>query len=102
MSPRTGCPLALVAALGCHSPLAATTAGEATDATTGAASSSGSVTGDMTEGTWAIGLELGVDRGALFGVWGPAPDEVYAVGGTATEWQLAPPRSAELSYRIKY
>lgn len=77
MSPRTGCPLALAAALGCHSPLAATSAGEATTA----ASSSGSVTGDMAEGTWAIGHELGVDRGALFGVWGPAPDEVYAVGG---------------------
>ena len=29
-------------------------------------------------------------------------DEVYAVGGNATEWQLAPPRSAELSYRVKY
>lgn len=29
-------------------------------------------------------------------------DEVYATGGNATEWQLAAPRSAELSYRIKY
>jgi iron complex outermembrane receptor protein len=29
-------------------------------------------------------------------------DEVYAVSGSNTEWQLAPPRSAELSYRIKY
>lgn len=35
----------------------------------------------MSEGAWSIGLELGVDRGALFSVWGPAPDEVYAVGG---------------------
>ena len=29
-------------------------------------------------------------------------DEVYAYGGNTTTWQLAPPRSAELSYRIKY
>ncbi len=29
-------------------------------------------------------------------------DEMYATGGSSTEWQLAPPRSAELSYRIKY
>lgn len=29
-------------------------------------------------------------------------DEVYTTGGSTTEWQLAPPRSAELSYRIKY
>lgn len=28
-----------------------------------------------------MGLELGTDRGALYSVWGPAPDEVYAVGG---------------------
>lgn len=41
----------------------------------------GAVTEDMPGTTWSIGLELGVDRGALFSVWGPAPDEVYAVGG---------------------
>ncbi|WP_072394816.1 TonB-dependent receptor [Hyphomicrobium sp. CS1GBMeth3] len=29
-------------------------------------------------------------------------DEVYATGGSSTKWQLAPPRSAEISYRIKY
>jgi iron complex outermembrane recepter protein len=29
-------------------------------------------------------------------------DEKYATGGGAYEWQLAPPRTAELSYRIKY
>jgi iron complex outermembrane receptor protein len=29
-------------------------------------------------------------------------DEMYALSGGSTEWQLAPPRSAELSYRIKY
>lgn len=29
-------------------------------------------------------------------------DEKYATGGGSNEWQLAPPRSAELSYCIKY
>ncbi len=29
-------------------------------------------------------------------------DETYALSGGTTEWQLAPPRSAEISYRIKY
>lgn len=29
-------------------------------------------------------------------------DEKYATGGGSYEWQIAPPRSAELSYRIKY
>jgi iron complex outermembrane receptor protein len=29
-------------------------------------------------------------------------DEKYATGGGSNEWQLAPPRSAEVSYRIKY
>lgn len=29
-------------------------------------------------------------------------DEVYATGSSSTAWQLAPPRSAELSYRIKF
>lgn len=35
----------------------------------------------MTDETWSIGLEVGVEKGALFSVWGPAPDEVYVVGG---------------------
>ncbi len=29
-------------------------------------------------------------------------DEKYATGGGSYEWQLAPPRTAEISYRIKY
>lgn len=29
-------------------------------------------------------------------------DEKYATGGSTNEWQLAPPRTAELAYRIKY
>lgn len=29
-------------------------------------------------------------------------DETYATGGGTSKWQLAPPRSAELAYRIKY
>lgn len=35
----------------------------------------------MSEGSWTIDLELGVEGGALFSVWGPGPAEVYAVGG---------------------
>ena len=53
--------------------------------TTGAASTGPTDTGagstGMSEGAWSIGLELGTDKGALYSVWGPAPDEVYAVGG---------------------
>ncbi|WAS91672.1 hypothetical protein [Nannocystis punicea] len=30
---------------------------------------------------WSVALELGVDKGALFSVWGPQPDDVIAVGG---------------------
>lgn len=56
---------------------ATTGADDTTAATTGAEASS---TG-MSEGAWSIGLELGADKGALYSVWGPAPDEVYAVGG---------------------
>lgn len=35
----------------------------------------------MSEGSWTIELELGVESGALFSVWGPDPSEVYVVGG---------------------
>ncbi|PCC68949.1 Uncharacterized protein SAMN02745121_05718 [Nannocystis exedens] len=30
---------------------------------------------------WTVALEPGVDKGALFSVWGPQPDDVIAVGG---------------------
>jgi iron complex outermembrane recepter protein len=50
-----------------------------------------------------LGLDYDVTKNSEIALWVfNAFDEVYAVGGTATEWQLAAPRSAELSYRIKY
>ncbi len=50
-----------------------------------------------------LGLDYDVTKNSEIALWiFNAFDEVYAVGGSATEWQLAPPRSAELSYRIKY
>lgn len=50
-----------------------------------------------------LGLDYDVTDNSQIALWVfNAFDEVYAVGGNATEWQVAPPRSAELSYRIKY
>ena len=50
--------------------------------TTTSATSTGEPTGTTgAAATWEIGLQLGTDRGALLSVWGPAADEVYAVGG---------------------
>ena len=50
-----------------------------------------------------LGVDYDVSQNSEIALWVfNAFDEVYAVGGNATEWQLAPPRSAELSYRIKY
>lgn len=50
-----------------------------------------------------LGLDYDVTKNSEISFWlFNAFDEVYATGGNATEWQLAPPRSAELSYRIKY
>jgi iron complex outermembrane receptor protein len=50
-----------------------------------------------------LGLDYDVTKNSEISFWlFNAFDEVYATGGSATEWQLAPPRSAELSYRIKY
>jgi len=50
-----------------------------------------------------LGVDYDVTENSEIALWVfNAFDEVYAVGGNATEWQLAPPRSAELSYRIKY
>ncbi|MBC7832509.1 MAG: TonB-dependent siderophore receptor [Hyphomicrobium sp.] len=50
-----------------------------------------------------LGVDYDVTKNSEIALWVfNAFDEVYAVGGNATEWQLAPPRSAELSYRIKY
>ena len=50
-----------------------------------------------------LGLDYEITEKSEVSVWlFNAFDEVYATGGNATEWQLAAPRSAELSYRIKY
>jgi iron complex outermembrane receptor protein len=50
-----------------------------------------------------LGLDYHVDDKSTITLRGfNVFDEVYAVSGSDTEWQLAPPRSAELSYRIKY
>ena len=56
-----------------------TTTTGATDSETAPTTGTASTTGDAS--AWEIGLQLGGERGALLSVWGPAPDEVYAVGG---------------------
>lgn len=78
--------LAAVALSACAgAPTDTTSATEATSR--GPASSTATPTSSEPTGTtgadasWQIGLQLDVDRGALLSVWGPAPDEVYAVGG---------------------
>lgn len=58
----------------------ATTTGSGTSATAPTESTTEPTTGEPAAG-WSIGLELGVDKGALFSVWGPQPDDVIAVGG---------------------
>jgi len=61
-----------------------TTPRTTTDTPTSSSTSiSTSTTTDTTGGepTWTLALMLGADKGALLSVWGPAPDDVYAVGG---------------------
>jgi hypothetical protein len=65
---------------------AASTTGVTTSATTleptSGAASSGEPTGTTgAAATWDIALQLGTDKGALLSVWGPAADDIYAVGG---------------------
>ncbi|MCY1059666.1 hypothetical protein [Nannocystis sp. SCPEA4] len=82
------CPLALLLAA---CPPAAegdtTTTSSASDATTTStgATTTTEPTTEPTTGAppagWSVALELGVDKGALFSVWGPQPDDVIAVGG---------------------
>ena len=78
----------MIVTAGCPGdPADATDGGASSSATTGTTGDTGgateptSGTTEMSEGAWSIGQELGVDKGALYSVWGPAPDEVYAVGG---------------------
>ena len=50
-----------------------------------------------------LGLDYHVDDRSTITLRGfNVFDEVYATSGNNNEWQLAPPRSGELSYRIKY
>lgn len=58
------------------------------DATTVGASSGGEAPTTGAAPGWEVARKLDVDRGALLSVWGPAPDDVWAVGGqqgSATE-----------------
>lgn len=73
------CFIVLLALAACPAPPAADTD---TAGTTTGAPDTGPTTG-ATGGpaAWELGLQLGVEKGALLSVWGPAPDEVYAVGG---------------------
>lgn len=84
--------VAVVAACGGEGPASTTTV---TEATTTAATTTGEGTGESattsetngTSGTtgaaegWQTVLKVGPEHGAFLSVWGPAPDEVYAVGG---------------------
>lgn len=81
--------LGLSVAIGC-SPGGAGDTGTSGGGTSGGSSGAAPTSGESStsaEGTtgampaWEIGLQLGSDRGALLSVWGPAPDDVYAVGG---------------------
>ncbi|MBL8969979.1 MAG: hypothetical protein JNK56_05330 [Myxococcales bacterium] len=86
--------LILSAVVGCSAPASETEGtstssggGESTSTgTTAVAPTTGGSSG-ASEGTtgaapaWEVALQLGDDRGALLSVWGPAPDDVYAVGG---------------------
>lgn len=52
----------------------------ATSASSGEPGTTQATTGEPAAG-WSVALELGADKGALFSVWGPRPDDVIAVGG---------------------
>lgn len=89
--------LAALALAACNAPSADAT--DTTDAattsgapTTSSTSSTSTATSTATTGDpagWSVALQLGVDRGALLSVWGPAPDDVWAVGG-----QFTPPTAS--------
>ncbi len=50
-----------------------------------------------------LGLDYHVDERSMVSLRGyNVFDEVYAFGGDDTTWQLAPPRSGEIVYRVKY
>lgn len=75
----------------CGAAPAETDSGAATSGTTGEATSgttdgtgAAPTSGEEPAAAWSVTRELGVDEGALFSVWGPAPDDVLAVGGQGT------------------
>ena len=93
--------LAAVALSACAgAPTDTTSATEATSngpASSTATPTSGEPTGTTgADASWQIGLQLDVDRGALLSVWGPAPDEVYAVGGQL----VSPSESSGVLFRF--
>jgi len=50
-----------------------------------------------------LGLDYHVDERSMISLRGyNVFDEVYAYSGNDTRWQLAPPRSGEIVYRVKY
>ena len=60
-----------------------TTTATTTDAPT-ATTDAPTTTTAPDDDAWTLAVQLGQDRGALLSVWGPAPDDVYAVGGQIT------------------
>lgn len=73
--------LALSLACACgQSPADETTTSDTTTVTTTVTTTDTPTTGEPAA-AWEVALQLPSDRGALLSVWGPAPDEVYAVGG---------------------
>lgn len=85
--------LVALAPLACGAPPADTADSSGTSAATGTTTgvtpttSADTTTAAPTTGepdAWTVALQLGADRGALLSVWGPAPDDVYAVGGQWT------------------
>lgn len=66
---------------------AATSSGTTTTSPTSSSSDTSDTTSAPTTGdppAWTVALQLDTSRGALLSVWGPAPDDVYAVGGQWT------------------
>lgn len=87
-------PLCALLLAACPAPSGETTAAStSTDASTSTTPTTSSTTSsptttDPTTGApqdeWTLALQLGTADGALLSVWGPAPDDVYAVGGQIT------------------
>ena len=73
--------------------------GSTSGGATGGTPTSGSSGGESSTGgapTWEVALKLDSDRGALMSVWGPASDDVWAVGGQ----QSTPSESTGVLYHF--